>query len=99
VSLCSKSPALEQYIAHQSNVCTILATGTGPFCLSPFNDYFMQACDLDPDFCPSRLRDLGSLIPDPKTATNEMVKKKMWATSQRIIDFFTKIIVIKLSKI
>ncbi len=29
VSLCSKSPALEQYIAHQSNFCTILATGTG----------------------------------------------------------------------
>jgi hypothetical protein len=28
VSLCSKSPALEQYIAHHSNFCTILATGT-----------------------------------------------------------------------
>jgi hypothetical protein len=30
----------------------------------------------DPDFCPSRIPDLGSQIPDPKTATKERSEKK-----------------------
>jgi hypothetical protein len=45
----------------------------------------------DPDFYPSR-------IPDPKTATKErgeknifeMLKKKIWASFQRFIEFFIK---------
>jgi hypothetical protein len=31
----------------------------------------------DPDFCPSRIPDLGSWIPDPKTATKERVENKI----------------------
>jgi hypothetical protein len=31
----------------------------------------------DPDFYPSRIPDLGSLIPDPKTATKERGEKKL----------------------
>jgi hypothetical protein len=80
----------------------------------------------DPDFYPSRIPDLGSRIPDPKTATKErgdkkldvkpfyvatkfnkivnyfsfeVLKKKMWANFQRIIELFTKKIVKKLFKI
>jgi hypothetical protein len=75
----------------------------------------------DPDFYPSWIPDLGSRIPDPKTATKErgekklivipfyvatnftklgnyfsfeVLKKKIWANFQRIIELFTK----KLSK-
>jgi hypothetical protein len=70
----------------------------------------------DPDFYPSRIPDLGSRIPDPKTATKErgekischtflcshkfnkiviyfsfeVLKKKIWANFQRIIELFTK---------
>jgi hypothetical protein len=45
-----------------------------------------------------------SRIPDPKIATNErgekkLVKKKIWANSQRIIELSTQKIVIKLSKV
>jgi hypothetical protein len=61
----------------------------------------------DPDFYPSRIPDLGSQIPDPKTATKdvatnftivnyfsfEVLKKKIWANFQRIIELFTKKIV------
>ncbi len=32
---------------------------------------------LDPDFYPSRIPDLGSQIPDPKTATKERGEKKI----------------------
>jgi hypothetical protein len=31
----------------------------------------------DPDFYPSRIPDLGSRIPDPKTATKERGEKKL----------------------
>jgi hypothetical protein len=47
----------------------------------------------DPDFYPSRIPDLGSRIPDPKTATKErgeMLKKRIWANFQRIIEVFTQ---------
>jgi hypothetical protein len=74
----------------------------------------------------SRIPDLGSRIPDPKTATKErgekkldvkpfyvatkfnkivnyftfeVIKKKVWANFQRIIELFTKKIVKKLFKI
>ncbi len=74
----------------------------------------------------SRIPDLGSRIPDPKTATKErgekkischtflcshkfhkivnylsfqVLKKKIWANFQRIIELFTKKIVKKLLKI
>jgi hypothetical protein len=70
----------------------------------------------DPDFCPSRIPEPGSRIPDPKTETKggggvkfvvppffcshkyhkienyfifELVKKKIWANLQRIIELFT----------
>ncbi len=56
--------------------------------------------------------DLGSRIPDPKTATNshkfnkivhyfmfEMLNKKVWANFQRIIELLAQKIVTKLSKI
>jgi hypothetical protein len=81
--------------------------------------------DPDPDFYPSRIPDLGSRIPDPKTAMKDigkknllsylffgvinftklnyfifkMLKKKIWANFQRIIELFTQKIVSKLSKI
>jgi hypothetical protein len=32
---------------------------------------------LDPDFYPFRISDLGSRIPDPKTATEERSEKKL----------------------
>jgi hypothetical protein len=54
VSLCSKSPALEQYIAHQSNFCTILATGTRPYILSPLT---IILCSVEDPGCLSRLPD------------------------------------------
>jgi hypothetical protein len=63
----------------------------------------------------SRIPDLGSRIPDPKTATKErgekkfpkivhyfsfeVLKKKIWANFQRIIELFTREIVTKLSKV
>jgi hypothetical protein len=72
----------------------------------------------DPDFYPSRIPDLGSRIPDPKTVPKEkdekkfcyhtfffcshkfhkieyyvifeMLKKKIWANFQRIVEVFTQ---------
>jgi hypothetical protein len=57
----------------------------------------------DPDFYPSRIPDLASRIPDPKTATKERGGKKFqkivsyfifelvnWANFQRIIEVFTQ---------
>jgi hypothetical protein len=56
----------------------------------------------------SRIPDLGSRIPDPKTATNitklkkknfsEPVKQKILSSLQRIIEIYTQKIVIRLSK-
>jgi hypothetical protein len=34
----------------------------------------------DPDFCPSRIPDLGPRIPNPKTATKEKGRKKICYT-------------------
>jgi len=80
----------------------------------------------DPDFDPYLILDLGSRIPDQKTAMRdiceekkilsylffrvinftklnyfifEMLKKKIWANFQRIIELFTEKIVSKLSEI
>jgi hypothetical protein len=80
----------------------------------------------DPEFYPSRIPDLGSRIPDRKTATKErgekkfvvitflcsykffkienyfsfeVLKKKIWANFQRVIELLTQKIVTKLSKI
>jgi hypothetical protein len=95
VSLCSKSPALEQYIAHQSNFCTILATGTSPYCLSHFMipdpriQKQQQKRGVKKFCCPTFF-----VTTNIKKIENylifELVKKKMWATSQRIIEFFTQ---------
>jgi hypothetical protein len=48
----------------------------------------------DPEFYPSRISDLGSRIPDPKTATKERGKKKFNVISFNVATNFTKLYII-----
>ncbi len=45
----------------------------------------------DPDFYPSRIPDLGSRIPDPKTATKERSEKKFFVIPFYVATNFTKL--------
>jgi hypothetical protein len=45
----------------------------------------------DPDFYPSRIPDLGSRIPDPKTATKEKGGKKIVVIPFYVATNFTKL--------
>jgi hypothetical protein len=45
----------------------------------------------DPDFYPSRIPDLGSRIPDPKTATKERGKTKFDVIPFNVATNFTKL--------
>jgi hypothetical protein len=45
----------------------------------------------DPDFYPSRISDLGSWIPDPKTAAKERGEKKIFVIPFYIATNFTKL--------
>jgi hypothetical protein len=58
----------QQTIFSSVNVFWVIASVAGPGCLSRIPD---------PDFCPSRIPDLGSRIPDPKTATKERGEKNL----------------------
>jgi hypothetical protein len=46
----------------------------------------------DPDFYPSRIPDLGSRIPDPKTATKERGEKKLDVKPLYVATKFNKIV-------
>jgi hypothetical protein len=46
---------------------------------------------LDPDFYPSRIPDLGSRIPDPKTATKDRGEKKFSVKPYFVATNFTKL--------
>jgi hypothetical protein len=48
----------------------------------------------DPDFYPSRIPDLGSRIPDPKTATKERGEKKFVVITFYVATNFTKLQII-----
>jgi hypothetical protein len=48
----------------------------------------------DPDFYPSRIPDLGSRIPDPKTATKERGEKKFVVITFYVATNFTKLHII-----
>jgi hypothetical protein len=48
----------------------------------------------DPDFYPSRIPDLGSRIPDPKTATKERGGKKFIVIPFYVATNFTKLKII-----
>jgi hypothetical protein len=48
----------------------------------------------DPDFYPSRIPDLGSRIPDPKTATKERGEKKFIVITFYVATNFTKLHII-----
>jgi hypothetical protein len=62
------------------------STGSNFFILLPIqSEHNNQCCASgmfipDPDFYPSRIPDLGSRIPDPKTGRKERVKKKFCQT-------------------
>jgi hypothetical protein len=45
----------------------------------------------DPDFYPFRIPDLGTRIPDPKTATKERGEKKLVVKSIFVATNFTKL--------
>jgi hypothetical protein len=45
----------------------------------------------DPDFYPSRIPDLGSRIPDPKTATKERGEKNIFVMPFYVVTNFTKL--------
>jgi hypothetical protein len=48
----------------------------------------------DPDFYPSRIPDLGSRIPDPKTATKDRGEKFFFVTPFFVATNFTKLNII-----
>jgi hypothetical protein len=48
----------------------------------------------DPDFFPSRISDLGSRIPDPKTLTKERGEKIFFVKSFFVATNFTKLLII-----
>jgi hypothetical protein len=52
----------------------------------------------DPDFYPSRIPDLGSRIPDPKTATQESGEKKFVAITFYVATNFRKLQIILVLK-
>jgi hypothetical protein len=52
----------------------------------------------DPDFYPSRIPDLGSRIPDPKTATKERGGKKFGVITFYVATNFTKLKIILVLK-
>ncbi len=52
----------------------------------------------DPDFYPSRIPDLGSRIPDPKTATKERGEKKFDVIPFYVATNFTKLYIILVVK-
>jgi hypothetical protein len=52
----------------------------------------------DPDFYPSRIPDLVSLIPDPKTATKERGEKKFDVIPFYLATNFTKLYIILVLK-
>jgi hypothetical protein len=52
----------------------------------------------DPDFYPSRIPDLGSQIPDPKTATKERGEKKFVVIVFYVATYFTKLKIILVLK-
>jgi hypothetical protein len=52
----------------------------------------------DPDFYPSRIPDLGSQIPDPKTATKERGEKKFAVITFYVATNFTKMQIILVLK-
>jgi hypothetical protein len=52
----------------------------------------------DPDFYPSRIPDLGSRIPDPKTATKERGEKKFVVIIFYVATNFTKLQIILVLK-
>jgi len=56
------------------------SSNADPGCLSPIPD---------PDFYPSRIPDLGSWIPDPKTAAKKRGGKKVAVTSFFVATSFT----------
>jgi hypothetical protein len=43
----------------------------------------------DPDFYPSRVPDLGSLIPDPKISAKERGEKNFWAKPFFVVTNYT----------
>jgi len=62
---------------------------------------FVQCCGSgmpDPDFYPSRIPDLGSQIPDPKTATKERGDKKLVVIPFYVATNFTKLKIILVLK-
>ncbi len=84
------NPTANIYSQITSLVRLQLLTAVGGFSIYFFIKFFLatilqsanQCCGSgclsripDPDFYPSRIPDLGSRTPDPKTATKEMVKK------------------------
>ena len=52
----------------------------------------------DPDFYPPRIPDLGSQIPDPKTATKERGDKKLVVIPFYVATNFTKLKIILVLK-
>jgi hypothetical protein len=52
----------------------------------------------DPDFYPSQISDLGSRIPDPKTATKERGEKKFVVIPFYVATNFTKLKIILVFK-
>jgi hypothetical protein len=52
----------------------------------------------DPDFYPSRIPDLGSRIPDPKTARKERGEKKFVVITFYVATNFTKLQIISVLK-
>jgi hypothetical protein len=97
-----------------ANIPAVAGSVADPGCLSRIPD---------PDFYPSRIPDLGSLISDPGSKNSnkregchtffcshkfhkivhyfsfEVLKKKIWANFQRIIELFAQKIFTKLSKV
>jgi hypothetical protein len=62
--------------------CRVPSSVADPGCLSRIPD---------PDFYPSRIPDLGSRIPDPKTATKERGEKKLIVIPFYVATNFTKL--------
>ena len=71
-------------------------------CKLPYVNY-AQCCGSgmfipDPDFYPSRIPDLGSRIPDPKTATKERGEKKLEVKPFYVATNLTKLEIILVLK-
>jgi hypothetical protein len=78
-----------------------LGTGFTYTVLYPFCDKKFSVADPgclsripDPDFYPSRIPDLGSRIPDPKTETKDRGEKKFFVKPYFVATNFTKLHII-----